>query len=230
MNTQRRRVWLKPLLAIVALVILTLIWRALVHLGLLDNESIQGWLTNLREYPRLLILAYLTGIFVVLLQAFFPLTLLVIATGALFGPVWGSVYATLATLSGSATSYWVGYWVGEEALRRLQSERIARAASYMNARSMRTMIIINILPIAPFTLTNMLAGSVRMPFARYMLGSAIGIIPGLVAVTVFGAQLSDLLVAQSPREWLVAALIGLLAITGFVVLHRVIRARRRAPP
>lgn len=226
MQAVKRRTLYKILFTLLTIIALSLTWRWAVQTGSVDADQVGQWLSQWRSAPRWQALLITTLLFVALLQVFFPLTVLVVASGAIFGPVWGSVYATAGTLASSAVCFWVGVAVGEPPLRQLQGRLIARASAYMSQRSVRAMIIINLLPIAPFTLTNLLAGAVRMPFARYMLGSTIGILPGLIAVTVFGAQLMELLTAQSAGDVAVAVSIALLAALALWFIPRALQRRR----
>lgn len=94
------------------------------------------------------------------------------------------------------------------------------------------MALINLLPLAPFTLTNLLAGAFHLRFRDYLLGSTIGIVPGLAAVTLLGSQLGALIAARDPAE-LFWALAGLaLAMGALLLVRRLITEwqRRRAVP
>jgi len=96
---------------------------------------------------------------------------------------------------------------------------------YLAGRGIRTMTLVNLLPLAPFTLTNLMAGAFRLRFRDYMIGSALGIIPGLAGVTLLGSQLGELATAES-RTDLLWAVGGLLA--GVVLLAGLKRwAQRR---
>ncbi|WP_348240396.1 TVP38/TMEM64 family protein, partial [Salmonella enterica] len=48
---------------------------------------------------------------------------------------------------------------------------------------------IRMVPIAPFTLVNLAAGSIDVRLRDYALGTALGIIPGTAVLTAFGHQL-----------------------------------------
>ncbi|RUO24116.1 phospholipase [Aliidiomarina minuta] len=174
----------------------------------------------------LLITVILTYIIALLLM--FPLTLLVVATGILFGPWWGLLYAILGTLSSSACSYWIGRHLGKDTLTRYQGRLLRKTSSYMTRRTINSMIIINLLPVAPFTMTNLMGGAMGMPFLRYMLGSAIGIIPGLAAVTLLGAQLTRLLLAEENREIAIALGTILAALALLFVIHLVYRRKQKS--
>ncbi|MCP1313207.1 MULTISPECIES: TVP38/TMEM64 family protein [unclassified Halomonas] len=135
-----------------------------------------------------------------LLLLMFPLTVLVVATAVLFGTTWGFGYALLGTLSFSVLSYWVGHWLGREALMRYGGRHLRGLSGYLSKRGVRTMIVFNLLPIAPFIVTNMLAGAFHLRFRDYMLGSIIGIVPWLVSVIFLGSQLGALFTAGDHQE------------------------------
>jgi uncharacterized membrane protein YdjX (TVP38/TMEM64 family) len=66
-------------------------------------------------------------------------------------------------------------------------------------------------PIAPFAVVNAVAGAINIRFRDFMIGSALGMLPGTLLATVFGDQLMTGL--KDPRSinlWLVAALVLLL--------------------
>ena len=65
------------------------------------------------------------------------------------------------------------------------------------------MVIIRNLPIAPFTLVNMVAGASHVKFMDYILGTAVGMIPGILVIT--GLIESFILVVTRP-DWRTIAL------------------------
>jgi uncharacterized membrane protein YdjX (TVP38/TMEM64 family) len=54
------------------------------------------------------------------------------------------------------------------------------------------MVIRNV-PIAPFTVVNLLAGASSLRFRDYLLGTALGMAPGIAAVTLMGDRLRGVL-------------------------------------
>ncbi|ERL50018.1 hypothetical protein BJB45_02505 [Halomonas huangheensis] len=161
----------------------------------------------------------------------FPLSLLVAATGLIFGPWWGFGYALAGTLSASVLNWWVGRRIGRDALLRYGGKRLHGLTRYLSGRGIRTMTLVNLLPLAPFTLTNMMAGAFRLPFGDYMLGSIIGIVPGLAGVTLLGSQLGQLITADSKTDILYAlgGLVIGIAVLAALKLWADRRKRLRAP-
>ncbi|MGO2131441.1 MAG: TVP38/TMEM64 family protein [Halomonas sp.] len=190
---------------------LGLLWQWLAMQDLMNVENLLalahhslGWTDS--PWAVLVVM----GLYAAASLVMFPLSLMVALTGLLFGPWWGFGYALAGTLSASVLNWWVGHLIGREALMHHGGQRLRELARYLSGRGIRTMVIINLLPLAPFTLTNMMAGAFRLRFRDYMIGSTLGIAPGLAAVTLLGSQLGELATAQSHRE-IVLATLGLAA-------------------
>jgi uncharacterized membrane protein YdjX (TVP38/TMEM64 family) len=70
-----------------------------------------------------------------------------------------------------------------------------------------------LVPLAPFAVVNVVAGAIHLRFRDFMIGSALGILPGTLVATVFGDQLvSGLKDPRSINLWLVGALVIALVV------------------
>src|SRR6056297_232835 len=157
------------LVVLATLLALAAVWHSLIAQGLVSAERLEQWLaifrTN-RDAPWMAIAV--AGVFCLALLVMFPLTILVTLCGLLFGPLWGFAYAAVGTLSSSIVSYWMGKRLGHEALMRFGGASARGAAEYLDGKALPTMTLINLLPLAPFTLTNLLAGALRLRFRDYL--------------------------------------------------------------
>ncbi|WP_136248283.1 TVP38/TMEM64 family protein [Halomonas borealis] len=215
-------------LTLALLVALGLLWQWLAMQDLLTVDSLmalaQGSVAwRHAPWAVLVVMAIYAGASLVM----FPLSLLVALTGLLFGPWWGFGYALAGTLTASVLTWWVGRRLGRDALLRYGGKHLNGLSRYLSGRGIRTMTVINLLPLAPFTLTNMMAGAFHLRFRDYMIGSTLGILPGLAGVTLLGSQLGELATAESRQEVLVA-LGGLVLGAGLLYgLKRWAERRRR---
>ncbi|MFO8152626.1 TVP38/TMEM64 family protein [Thioalkalivibrio sp.] len=203
--------------AAVILLALGLLWQWLAIEQVLTVDNLRGWFASVadwRDNPWLV--PGIMAAYAAALLMMFPLTLMVVLTALLFGPTWGFFYATLGTLTSSVVSYWIGRRLGREAVVVYGGRRLQRLSRLFIRRGICTMTWINLLPVAPFTVTNMLAGAFHLRFRDYMIGSTLGIVPGLAAVTLLGSQLGALIFAAS-REELFWALAGLAAAIGLLL-------------
>lgn len=220
-----KRLWLL-ILIVVVMAVLGGLWQWLAMGETLTPETLQGVLAD-TMYLRDTVWAplVLLAIYAVASVIVFPLTILVGATGLIFGPWLGLAYGLAGTMLASATTYWLGRQLGRDTLERYGGQRINKLAKALADRGIRTMIVFNLLPLAPFTFTNMIAGACHLRFRDYMIGSVIGILPGLAAVTVAGSQLGSLLKANSLSNVLIA--VGALAVAAVVLLGLRYMAQRR---
>ncbi|GEK71936.1 MULTISPECIES: TVP38/TMEM64 family protein [Halomonas] len=215
-------------LTLTLLVVLGLLWQWLAMQDLLTVDSLMALAKGSvawRDAPWavLVVMAVYAGASLVM----FPLSLLVALTGLLFGPWWGFGYALAGTLAASVLTWWVGRKLGRDALLRHGGQRLKGLSRYLSGRGIRTMTLVNLLPLAPFTLTNMMAGAFHLRFRDYMIGSTLGILPGLAGVTLLGSQLGELAAADSRKD-VVMALGGLvLGVALLYGLKRWAERRRR---
>jgi uncharacterized membrane protein YdjX (TVP38/TMEM64 family) len=83
------------------------------------------------------------------------------------------------------------------------------------------------IPAAPFTVVNVLAGALRIRFTDFLIGSLIGLLPGTLTTIVVGDRL---LTAFRYADWKNVALAIALAAAGamtFLLLRRLTRYRSR---
>lgn len=211
-----------------ALVLLGFLWHWLAARDMFDADTLLAMLQGSlawRDTPWAG--AVVVAAFLIASLAFFPLSVLVVLTGLLFGPVWGFVYSLLGTLAGSVVTYWLGRKLGRDALLHYGGAYLRGVSRFLSRRGVRTMTLLNLLPLAPFTLTNLLAGAFRIRFRDYMLGTFIGATPGLAGIILLSSQLGTLLAAEDRREllWALGGIIVGLAL--LYALKRYANARQR---
>ena len=115
-----------------------------------------------------------------------PVTALIVATGIVFGPLLGSLYAFARRAAERG-----GHLLdrrgasGRHAVRRLAGSRLNRITRRLAKKGMVAIAVIRLLPIAPFSVVNAVAGASHIRLREFMLGTALGMFPGIVATVVF---------------------------------------------
>ena len=117
-----------------------------------------------------------------------PVTLLIAASGIAFGPVLGFAYAALGAFSSAAFSFYVGRTVGREPVRRLGGPYLNRISRRLARSGIVAVTLLRLLPIAPFTLVNVVAGAMQLRFRDFFAGTVLGMTPGIVLMTRIGRQ------------------------------------------
>nr|WP_298414671.1 TVP38/TMEM64 family protein [uncultured Halomonas sp.] len=214
---------------LVVLACLGLLWQWLAMNDVLTAERLYGlvdYASAWRDSP--LAILVVTAVYILASLVMFPLSILVAVTGLLFGPWWGFGYSMVGSLATSVVTFWLGRRLGRDALLHYGGQRLNKVARLLAGRGVRTMTLINLLPLAPFTLTNMLAGAFHLKFRDYMLGSLIGITPGLLGISLLGSQLGSLLTAGNRSELLYALGGIVLAVMVLIGLKRYSTRKQRA--
>ncbi len=134
-----------------------------------------------------------------------PKALLTAAGGALFGLVPGAALALLAALLGAIISFGLGRLLGREAVDRLTRGKLAQVDALLRDHGLAAVLVVRLVPLVPFIAINYAAGLTGLRLRHFVVGSAIGMIPGSLAYAALGAYGTD--------PWGLAA-----AITGLVVL------------
>jgi len=175
-----------------------------------DMEKLTAFAHLIKESP--LSLLFVCGAYVLGGMVMFPITVLIGATAVVFSPVMGSVYALLGCLSSSIVTYLFGAKLGKETIRKFAGRRLNRVSKRLAKRGILTMAVVRNLPVAPFTVVNMLAGASHVKFRDYLIGTALGMIPGIVAITLLADRLVELVKEPSLRNVLIGVGIAVVLI------------------
>jgi len=144
-----------------------------------------------------------------------PVTLLTVATALSFGPYTGFALAFSGSLLGGLAGYLLGRWLGRDVVQKLAGEKVNRLSRKLARRGWLTVAIVRMIPIAPFTIVNMVAGSSHISTRSFLMGTAIGMGPGILAIMLFEGALEQA-IREPGRSSVVVFFIGLsLAILFF---------------
>jgi phosphatidylserine/phosphatidylglycerophosphate/cardiolipin synthase-like enzyme/uncharacterized membrane protein YdjX (TVP38/TMEM64 family) len=155
--------------------------------------------------PLLIIGLYLAGGLIA-----FPITVLIAATAAAFGPAVGLAYATVGSLLSAIVTYALGGALGREILRGMLGPRLKRVQRRIVSGGVLAVAAIRLVPIAPFTIVNLVAGASEVPLGAYMAGTLIGMAPGLIVMSALGHQLVRILSEPKPGEFALLFVLMLL--------------------
>ena len=194
---------------------LAAIWRWTPLAEIVTAERIIGWTRTVRETwwaPVVLIIAYTPAAFVML-----PRPLLTLVSVMTFGVLWGLVYATSGVLSAALVTYYAGRVLPKKTLQRLAGDALEPAGKLLRENGVIAVFGSNMLPTPPFVVQNMIAGAVRIALWKFMLGTFLALIPGMLAWTVFGDQIANALDGEGKvNYWMIGAAVVLLVAFTFV--------------
>jgi phospholipase D1/2 len=136
--------------------------------------------------------------------AMVPVMLLIAVTGIVFGPLYGTLYALGGTLLSATVVYGLGHWLGHDTVQKMLGPRINNLSRRIAKRGILAMMVVRMLPIAPFTVVNVVAGASHIRFRDYLIGTLLGMLPGIVVTVTFVHHLTEAI--RNPSAGTVAVL------------------------
>lgn len=222
---ERRAWWVRLGGLVVAVAVLTAVWRLTPLADVLTPERVVAWAQSFGDHfwaPLLVLAAYTPACIVM-----FPRPLITLFAVTAFGPLFGFLYAMLGIQIAAWVTYVAGRHLDRSAIRRLAGAKLNRIIEVLRHRGLLAMTALRLVPLAPFAVEGAIAGAVRIRLWHYLLGTALGMLPGTLAATVFGDQLQALF--HDRREvnwWLIGTMLVALAVLTWWVRRWVIRSSR----
>jgi phospholipase D1/2 len=168
----------------VVIVALILAWRFTALSAMIHPETLRQSLQDIAQLPgapMLVIAVFVLGGLVA-----FPVLLLIAATAAAFGPWLGFALAGAGAIASAAVTYLVGSAIGRGMIENVVGPRVHRVRRSIVRHGVLAVASVRLVPIAPFSLVNLVAGASRIPFIDYLLGTILGMAPGLMLMSALG--------------------------------------------
>ena len=189
---------------------LALAWQYTLLSDFADVGFVSSVISARSEFaPLLAIAAFVVGGLVV-----FPVLVLIAATAAALGPWLGFVSAATGVLLSSLLLFGVGRVLGHVRLQRLLGRRSSRIQNRIIGKGVVAVAMIRMVPIAPFSIVNVVAGASKLSLRDFMIGTALGMAPGIAAMAALGAQIADL---ARNASWTNALLLGVAIVAWITV-------------
>ncbi len=118
-----------------------------------------------------------------------PASPFILAGGAIFGFFAGFVWNWTGAMIAALLTYGLARLLGREAIERMGGARLRQAEALLRRRGTSMLIGMRFLPI-PFALTNAAAPLVGVRLDRFLLTTAVGLLPPLAAMTYAAALIA----------------------------------------
>lgn len=142
-----------------------------------------------------------------------PVVLLIAVTVLAFGAWWGFLYALIGMTLSAVVMFGIGRLLGHKLVDHLSGSRLYRVSRALAAKGILAVVVLRLLPVAPFSMVNAVAGASHIRFRDFFLGTLLGELPGLVSLALFIDQVMD--TVRHPglgSLGMLAAIAGLIAL------------------
>ena len=187
-------------------------WRFTPLASVVTPDRVIGFFDEFSRYwwaPLLVLAAYTPASFVM-----FPRPLITMAAVVAFGPWEGLSYAMAGVVLAAVAGYAVGRTVHRDTVRRLAGPQLNRLSAVLPRRGIVAVMLVRLVPIAPYAVVNMVMGAMRIRLRHFVAGTFLGMLPGGLAATVLSEQVATALRDPSLLNgWMIGA-----AVAGFAAL------------
>ncbi|MGB4336286.1 MAG: VTT domain-containing protein [Chromatiaceae bacterium] len=155
---------------------------AVIYREHLDVAALTAWIASAGWAGPLVFM----GIYAIATVLFLPGSLLTLAGGALFGPLWGTLYNLAGATLGAGLAFLVARYLAADWVQARSGGILKRLVTGVEAEGWRFVAFTRLVPVFPFNLLNYALGLTRIPFPAYLLASATCMLPGALAYTWLG--------------------------------------------
>ncbi|HEX5124819.1 MAG TPA: VTT domain-containing protein [Rhodanobacteraceae bacterium] len=189
-----------------------------------DLPALIDRMTVWRDSP--LAMLSMLGFFVVGGLVVFPVNLLIATSIVVFGPITGAVIALLGSLASAGVLHQIGSAFPEHVFSRFAGRHAEQLRERVARHGLIAVAIVRLLPIAPYSVVSLAAGIAGIGRVPYFVGTAIGMLPGIVLYALFADRARKVIADPRPLSWAML-LFALLLIVALAWLLRRLRGRTR---
>jgi phospholipase D1/2 len=207
-NKRQRQIWLGVAIVVV-LFAAAAAWKWTPLADQINIRKITAWVFSIRDNPArpLIILgAYLGGSLLLV-----PITVLILATALVFGPLLGCAYSFAGCFLGAAATYAVGFFLGRDFIQQIIGSKWKRVEQKIGQAGIIAVATIRLLPVAPFAIVNVISGAFQVPLRDYAIGTLLGMAPGIIVINLFAHQFES--AVRNPGVGSYTLLIALAAVS-----------------
>lgn len=190
----------------------------------IDAEAAVALARGARNTPLLAVI--LSAIYAGLAALALPVAPLGYGAGALYGFAAGSALVWIASMVGAALGYFLAHGIMRGPALRILGRYAPIIASLRERHGFMTVLRIQLLPLIAFGPFNYAAGIAGIPFWQFMTGTAVGIIPGTVAIVYVGDRVMAGIRGDDGHPFLVAAMVSVALVVLSFVVPRLARGKR----
>jgi phospholipase D1/2 len=176
-------------IGLLLLVFLASVWQWTPLRDQVDLLSLAAYLEEFGKGPSaplMTIIAFLAGGLVVM-----PVTILIAGTVLAFGPWWGFLYSLIGMTLSAMLTFGIGRLLGRKLMDHLSGSRVYRVSRALAAKGILAVVTLRILPVAPFSIVNAVAGASHIRTKDFLVGTVIGELPGLLGLALFIDQVTE---------------------------------------
>ncbi|MEC9406657.1 MAG: VTT domain-containing protein [Pseudomonadota bacterium] len=217
----------KALAGLIGLIIvvgtLAALWRFTPLSQLAEPERVAellGQYVDSPWAPATVLVIYLVGN-----ALLFPTIVLNMTMILTLGAGWGFVYAMYGSMAAGLAGYLLGRLFGRKPLQKLEIRRLERSIDMLRKSGVVGLAVLRLVPIAPYPVVNAVLGAAGIGLVVYSIGTFLGLLPSVLAMTAVGHQLRALIENPDPLRIALLVLVTLTCLAALWFIQRLARQK-----
>lgn len=180
----------------------------------ISQEAVETFFQTINQSPW--VLPILFAIFFLSGMTGLSINLILVSATLAIGPWAAFSCGFSASLISAIAAFYIGKIGGQPILKKFFADRLDTLSRKISERGVVSVALLRLLPIAPFVVINLVAGLSKMRLKTFVLGSCLGMIPGMLGVVFVTFQAKSAYTNPSWQAWLYLAL-GIFALVGLSI-------------
>lgn len=202
----RTKSFLRLLIFVLILAVAGTLSRYFGLMQYLEQERLKEWVDSFGGIaPLIYILIFATAP-----SLFLPGLPITLAGGVIFGPLWGTVYASIGSTLGAGIAFLIARYFARKQIEALLGPRFQAVDEGVQKRGWIYVATTRLIPLFPYNLLNYAFGLSKIRFLEYLLTSWICMLPATAAYVIFSSSLLGLLQGRVSGEMVIGFLLILL--------------------
>lgn len=147
-----------------------------------DVQALQTWVDNAGVVAPIVFML----VYIVATIFFLPGSVLTLAGGALFGPIFGTFYNLTGATIGASLAFLISRYISSDFLEKKTGGKIKQLVNGVEKEGWRFVAFVRLVPLFPFNVLNYALGLTKIPFMHYLIATYIFMLPGAFAYTYLG--------------------------------------------
>lgn len=155
---------------------------AVVYRERFDAAALENWVQGAGVAAPLAFMA----VYALATVLFLPGSVMTLAGGALFGPLWGTFYNLTGATVGATLAFLVARYLASEWVTKKTGGRLKGLKEGIEREGWQFVAFVRLVPLFPFNLLNYALGLTRIKLSHYVLATYVFMLPGALAYTYLG--------------------------------------------
>lgn len=194
--------------------------------SVLDKETAVRYLETIQTSTWSPVI--LTGVFLFGGLVGLPLNLILVAAALVLGPFVAFGCGIVGAQISAIAAFGLGRWFGKPLVAKLARKDIDEMSRRIGRHGVLSVMLVRLVPIAPFIVINLLAGTSHLRFSAFNYGSLLGMLPGMLGVALLTDRLQSAVNNPGPLTFLLLAIVAALFIGMILFVRKKLRTKDAA--